>query len=217
MRLKRWFISIAQLAAQTIAALGILSAASPAGFVTPVLHASGELQVTSTLGVPAGTPVVWSLNPQVGAVSAGGMYTAPVSITSVQTVLVTSSTSVSYASQSGSIAVSLRPTVTLSMSPGQASIFRSQTQQCTATLTGAADTSVVWSINPALGSISTAGLYTAPVTVAARQTVTVTATSNADPGTSASTNIMVNPFIAISVSPTSTQIFAAQSQQFTET
>jgi hypothetical protein len=201
------------LAAQTTATLDILSAASPA-VVTPVLHASGKLQLTSTLSVPGGAPVVWSLNPQVGAVSAGGLYTAPVSITSTQTVLVTS-TSVSDAKQSGSITVTLRPTVTLSLSPEQASIFTSQTQQCKATLKGATDTSVVWSIYPAVGNISTAGLYAAPATVAAAQTVRVTAISNADPATSASMNITVNPVIAISVSPTSAQIFAGQSRQFT--
>jgi hypothetical protein len=60
-----------------------------------------------------------------------------------------------------------------------------QTQQFTATVTGTANTVVSWSLNPSVGTISQAGLYTAPASVSAAQNVTVTATSAADSSKSA--------------------------------
>ncbi len=214
--MKRLFISLAiLLAATTFVMPSLLSAASTVS-VTPVLRASEHMKLTSTLSVAGTTGVTWSLSPQIGSVTTGGVYTAPTAITSVQTVLVTA-TSVSDTTQSGFVAITLRPTVTLSVSPGQATIFTSQTQQCTTTLTGATDSSVLWSINPAVGSISASGLYTAPSTLGSPQTVTVTATSVADPDSSAITNITVNPVVAVSLSPGSAQLFASQSQQFTAT
>jgi hypothetical protein len=216
MNLKRLSISVAiLLVAQTVVSRSNLSAASSAASVTPVLRASAQLELTSTLSVPGSAAPTWSLDPQVGTVSAGGIFTAPSFITSVQTVVVTA-TSVSDSTQTGSIAITLRPTVTLSISPGQVSIFTAQTQQCIATLTGAIDPSVVWSLNPAVGNISATGLYTAPPSLSAPQVVAVTATSVADPDSSASSSITVNP-VAVSMNPESAQLAASQSQEFTAT
>src|SRR5262249_24199276 len=50
----------------------------------------------------------------------------------------------------------------------------------TTTVTGSSNTGVSWSVNPAVGAISAAGLYTAPATIPSAQSVTVTATSLAD-------------------------------------
>jgi hypothetical protein len=132
------------------------------------------------------------------------LYTATASVTSAQTVLVTA-TSVPDVTQSGSVLITLWPTVTPSVSPLQCTIFTSQTQQCTAILIGAKDQSAVWSIMPAVGSISAAGLYTSPPTLMFPQTITLTATSVADPDSSANTNITVNP-VATSLSPGSTEL-----------
>ena len=76
--------------------------------------------------------------------------------------------------------------VSVTVSPSSASLSASQTQQFTATVGNTVNTAVSWSIAPTVGSISSTGLYTAPATVGAQQTVTVTATSVADPGKSAS-------------------------------
>ncbi|MGA2084000.1 MAG: DUF2341 domain-containing protein [Terracidiphilus sp.] len=71
--------------------------------------------------------------------------------------------------------------ITVSVSPSNVTLFATQTQQFTATVNNSANPAVTWSISPAgVGSISSSGLYTAPSTVAAQQTVTVTATSQAD-------------------------------------
>jgi len=55
----------------------------------------------------------------------------------------------------------------------------------TATVSNTGNQAVTWSINPSVGTISQAGLYTAPPVVANQQTVTVTAASQLDPTKSA--------------------------------
>ena len=68
-----------------------------------------------------------------------------------------------------------------------------QRQQFTATLTNLVDTSVTWSLDPAVGSISNTGLYTAPASVSAQQIVTVTAKSVASSGLTASARVTLTP------------------------
>ena len=54
-------------------------------------------------------------------------------------------------------------------------------------------TPVTWSINPAIGSITSDGKYTAPSTIAVSSTVSVTATSLADATKSFSATVTLNP------------------------
>ncbi len=84
--------------------------------------------------------------------------------------------------------ISVAP-VAVSLTPANSTLNASQTQQFTATVTGAGNTNVTWTLNPNVGSIGANGLYTAPAYVSAQQTVTVTATSVADPLQSATANI----------------------------
>src|ERR1019366_1992130 len=94
----------------------------------------------------------------------------------------------------------------ISVSPAYTSVSASQTLQFTATgrlrrvaarsvgiAPKAAKIDVVWSLSPNVGTISAAGLYTAPASVANAQNVTVNATSTADPTKSASATIRFNP------------------------
>jgi hypothetical protein len=67
-----------------------------------------------------------------------------------------------------------------------------QIKQFTATVNNTSNTAVVWSINPELGSISD-GKYRSERGIRKSQTVTVTATSVADPTKSASAVITVVP------------------------
>ena len=73
----------------------------------------------------------------------------------------------------------------ISMTPANATLSATQTTQFSATVTNQSSSAVDWSVSPALGTISAAGLYTAPVTVSGQQTVTVTATSHVNPALSA--------------------------------
>src|SRR6185312_3263468 len=68
----------------------------------------------------------------------------------------------------------------------------SQTAQFTASVTGTGNTAVVWSASPLIGTLSASGLYTAPSTILAQRSITVTATSVADPTRQASATFTIN-------------------------
>lgn len=71
--------------------------------------------------------------------------------------------------------------VILSLSPHSASLKVGKTAFFIATVTGAADTTVTWSVTPSGGTISTNGFYTAPSSIASSpMTVTIIAKANAD-------------------------------------
>ncbi len=83
--------------------------------------------------------------------------------------------------------VTLSPTIVL-LRPGS-------TVQFTPNVSIASDTTVTWSISPAIGTISN-GLYTAPLVLPGRRpvTVTITATSAADPTKSGTAAVKLIPF-----------------------
>ena len=92
------------------------------------------------------------------------------------------------------------PVVTVSISPPVTSLLTTETAQFTAVVTGTANVGVTWSVNgvaggnAALGTVSTAGLYTAPGAPPAPNTVSVTATSVADSRKTASASVTIaNP------------------------
>ena len=84
--------------------------------------------------------------------------------------------------------------ITVLMTPSYATLAPSQTQQFQAFIGGAASTAVKWTVVPQIGSLTAAGLYTAPSSVLAQQTIVMTATSLVDPTAKAnSILITVNP------------------------
>ena len=107
--------------------------------------------------------------------------------------------------------------VAVSVSSSSSNVLLGNTQQVTATVTGASNTSVSWSVNgtpggdSTLGTISTTGLYTAPQVLPSPASVTIRATSQADPSMTASTvlnitsdivlNVATNPFGMSSLAP----------------
>ena len=114
--------------------------------------------------------------------------------------------------------------IAISISPATATVQTGGTVQFTATVTGASNLTVTWSVNGAtggnstLGTVSNSGLYTAPSTAPNPNTVTVTATSVADSTKSASATVTINARtpgqVQISISPTSATIAPGSTQQF---
>jgi RHS repeat-associated protein len=142
------------------------------------LYASQTQQFTATVANTANTAVTWSAT--AGSINASGLYTAPSSIATQQSVTVTA-TSQADNTKTATATVTLMPPITVSVAPATVSLTAGQTQQFTATVTNAANTAVTWSIpQSAPGSISASGLYTAPSTISTSQNVTVTAKSQAD-------------------------------------
>ena len=116
-------------------------------------------------------------------------------------------------SQPNQAAVTLTPT-SVSMSVGT-------TEQFSATVTGTSNTAVTWSVdgvgggNSTAGTVTAAGLYTAPVQPGSH---TVTATSVANPTVSASAAITVSaPTITITVAPAAATVLPSGTLQFTAT
>ena len=182
------------------------------------LQAGKTQQFAATVVGSTNTAATWSISPAVGSVSTSGLYTAPASITSAQTVTVTA-TSSADSTKKATATVTLQPAaVTISMSPTSTTLQAGKTQQFTATVAGSTNTAATWSISPAVGSVSTSGLYTAPASITSAQTVTVTATSSADSTKKATaTATLQAAVVTISVSPTSTTLQAGKTQQFTAT
>ena len=198
-------------ATATITLLPVQMGLTPAGVS---LSNTQTQQYTATVTNSADTSVTWTISPNVGSISPTGLYTAPGVIPAQQTVTITA-TSVVDPTRSASVTVTLIP-LQISLTPPGISRYATQTQQYTATITNSADTSVTWTINPNVGSISAAGLYTAPSLVSAQQSITITATSVVDNTKSASVQVTLVP-VSISSGPPTATLFAAQTQQFTAT
>jgi hypothetical protein len=200
------------------AVISLLSAVTVSVAPAAITLNESQNQTYTATVTGASTPAVtWSLSPQMGTVSAAGVYSAPASLSDVETVQVIAQ-SVANPSKSGRVPVTLRPTnFTISVSPASVSLTASQTQNFSATIAGISDSVVTWSLNPAVGTISNTGLYTAPATIASSQTVTVTAASFANPNKSATASIILYPPVTVTVSPTSSTLAQSQTETFSAT
>ncbi|HKT24006.1 MAG TPA: hypothetical protein VJR04_05355 [Terriglobales bacterium] len=114
--------------------------------------------------------------------------------------------------------------VTVTISPTTASVAGGATQQFMATVTGSTNTAVTWQVNgenggdALIGTITSAGLYTAPNVLPSTTTVIITATSQADTTKSASATVTLTaPAVTISINPPSVTLAAGATQPFTPT
>jgi hypothetical protein len=98
-------------------------------------------------------------------------------------------------------AIEILPLNSVEVLPGSLTLALRQTQQFRALTTGVANQAVTWSLNPNLGTITTEGVYTAPASLPANTTVTVTATSAANPTLSGSATITLRAVDPNSIAP----------------
>ncbi len=159
------------------------------------LLTGGTQQFTASVSGASNTGVTWSATS--GTISSTGFYTAP----GTPGTYTVTATSVADSTKTASATV-LVGAAAVSVNPISATVASNGTQQFTATVTGAGNTGVTWSVSSGVGTISSSGLYTAPSTAG---TATVMATSVADPRASAAAGIVVNaPSTALlSASPAS--------------
>ena len=159
-----------------------------------------------------------------GQISATGLYTAPKNIPSPNVVNV-KAISLAYPAASGTatVYVGAGSPVVVTVSPSSATVLITQTQQFSAQVTGTTNTAVTWSVSgigcagASCGTVSQSGLYSAPSTQPTPSSVTVIATSQADPTRSGSATVMIALNIVVSVSPTTAQVTTGQQAQFTAT
>ena len=168
----------------------------------------------STLGV------TWSSSPEgFGAISSTGTYTAPATVDSPKQITIIA-TSIADGS-TGTATINLVPAVTVSVSPTAVTLGPSGKEQFTASVIGAWNTTVNWSVNPpGTGSITSDGVYTAPATIAANSNVTITAASVANPSAAAGVTLTLSPAapsVTVSVTPPTVSLTPGQTQQFAST
>jgi hypothetical protein len=151
-------------------------------------------QYAATVTGSTNKAVTWSVNGVVGgsatlgAISAAGRYTAPAKAPGSSKVTITA-TSQADPTVAQSLAVALAapapPPITLTLT-GAATVTLGTSSQYVATVTGSS-AGVTWSVNgvaggnATTGSISAKGLYTAPTGMPNSSTVTITATTVANP------------------------------------
>ncbi len=130
-----------------------------------------------------------SLNPTTGRLSGTPTNSGDYSFE----VIVTDAPRLDQGSQTFEVRVAGKPSnngVSISVNPGTATIVSTAKHQFMATVQGTSNTGVKWSASA--GSISSNGLYTAPL-VTSLETTVVTATSVADSSKSANATITLSP------------------------
>lgn len=114
--------------------------------------------------------------------------------------------------------VVVAPGIVVSIAPLRPTISAGGQQRFTATITGATDTAVTWSVTDGdVGTISPDGLYEAPASVSTPTTVTVKATREANITMSATTSVTILPQVTIAVTPTTAEVPVGGHQPLTAT
>jgi len=194
-----WFYLQLQLPPSTLVSLTVspvtvIAGAPVTGTVTvdvPPGAAGATIQLTSAAGITFPTNPVKVPTGQLQAtfpiVTTGVTNFTEVVITGTETI--TSSTTpptTTIVTRQAKLVVQV---VSIAVSPQGLTIFTGRTQQFTATVSGAEDTSVTWSVQEANGgSINSSGLYVAPASIG---TFHVVATSVADKTKSAVATVTV--------------------------
>jgi hypothetical protein len=159
-------------------------------------------QFTAIVANANDTSVTWTVD-GIGTVSSAGLYTAPSVIPSMTWVNVRA-TSRADSTKFDIARVYLTP-LTVAIPEDSVILGARESHQFTATVARCSNTAVTWSLSgctgAACGTISSSGLYTGPESVPGDATVTVKATSKADPTKSDTATIYHRP-IAVSIRPT---------------
>jgi hypothetical protein len=191
--------------------------------VTPVssTRSVGQRQRLSAAVNSSNPAVEWQVNGIVGGNSAVGRiciadlvpcqpistgspvdYLAPNLVPSPPQVTI-EAISQAHTERRGTAVITIIPGITVSVTPSAITIPAGSTQQFSAMVEGTANQNVSWSVSgsgcngDACGTISSAGLYTAPEAVPSPNTVTVRATSAEDATKSGTATVTISsgPFI----------------------
>jgi hypothetical protein len=199
--------------------------AAPGVVVSPgsATLAPGQTQQFSAT-TSSGEAVQWTTKPEqgstlVGKISASGLYTAPPAVSQVQFNQITA-TGQQDPKQAAAALVTLVPQGA-QISPAFTLITQnSPPQQFSAALSGAPSQQVTWSMEPQIGTLSGAGLYTPPSTVTSPEAVTITATSPSNPSIQGTALIALCAGLPMGIGVTPLQgqpLTPGQAQQFQAT
>ncbi len=185
-----------------VAAVAVLLSISPTSASVPT---SGTQLFTASVTGTSNTAVTWSVSgagcggSPCGTISTSALsavYLAP-SVAPSPAIVTLVATSVADPAKSASASVTVVPMVAVTVSPTSASVSAGTTQQFKASVTGTSNTAVAWSVTgagctgAACGTVNSSGFYTAPAAAPSPATVTITATSVADPAKSGAVNLTI--------------------------
>ncbi len=185
---------------------------------TATVAAGGSVAFAATVTGTTNTVVSWSVQETsgCGSVTQAGLYTAPAAAATCHVV----ARSAADATKSDVATVTVTgppPVVTVAINPPTASINSCRSFTFGATVSGTSNTAVTWTVQEgaAGGTVTAAGVYTAPSTAG---TYHVVATSQADATKSAVATVVVSDqILSVAVSPTQATVPAGGSQAFTAT
>ncbi len=188
----------------------------------------GQQKFVASVENSPSAAVVWKVNGILGGnaafglISPAGVYTAP-AVQPVPALVQVTAVSVDNSNSRATAQVTITPPVSISLSPATANLAIRHTQQFTATVGNATNTGVTWSVNgvaggsATAGTISSAGLYTAPAVYPGLGQITITATSVQDPNQTATAQVILSNGVEISISPTQATLNLGASLGFTAT
>src|SRR6516165_2416296 len=206
--------SMAQSTATGSAAVTVLTPVPITVSVTPPsasVQVGQTAQFSATVSGTTNQVVNWLVNGAMGGsatfgtVSATGLYTAPATVP--PSAVTVTAQSAAQSTATGSAAVTVTIPITVSVTPPSANLQVGQSQPFSATVSGTTNNSVTWLVNgaaggnPMVGTISSAGMYTAPAAVPSGGNVTVTAQSVAQTSATGSAGVTINQ-AAIPAAPT---------------
>lgn len=168
------------------------------------LYPAGVLSFAASVANSSNTGVTWSLSPSIGSLTTSGAsatYTAPATILTPQAVMVIASSNADP-TKNASATLQLLPPVNVTVSPAVATLEPGDSAQFSASVQGTMNTAVTWSIQPNVGTISSSGVYTAPLSSPSQQTVTITATSVQNPASVSVAQVLIKTGVTVSMNAT---------------
>jgi hypothetical protein len=175
--------------------------------------AGGTYAFTATTTDLASSAVTWSLQESgCGSVSSTGVFTAPTSARTCHVV----ATSAADSTKTSVATVTVTAPVAITLSPTTRTIDACTTLTLAATVTGSSDQSVTWKVTESGGgTVSSAGVYTAPSTAG---TYHVVATAHASSAATATATVTVQDHVlSVALNPTSARVAVNGAQQFAAT
>ena len=177
---------ISAILAITLVGCGIGSISISISPSEATVNANGQVQFGASVSSAGNKTVIWTATG--GTVDATGLFTAPPLPSTCYV------TAASQADSSKTATATVTVVAPVAVTPATISVIPGATQTFTAVVTATGDTNVTWSIQEGTtgGTITSAGVYTAPAT---NGTYHVVATSVADPTQSGIAIVMVVPAI----------------------
>lgn len=205
-------VSSAATVTVTVPAAGTVAISPKAATVA----AGGTLTFTAAVANLSSSAVTWSLQETsgCGSISSAGVFTAP----SVGATCHVVATSVADGTRKDTATVTVSPPVQVAIasSSGTSTVDACKTLTFAASVSGTSSQAVTWSVvESGGGSITSAGVYTAPSTAG---TYHVRAVSQASSAASAQATVTVKDHIlSVAVTPTPVSLTAGGNQKFAAT